>query len=521
VRNPRGIIVSLLFLAVTLPAGCSNSGVKPDLHHRGTPRAAEPAASAAPGAATVAENARPGAPDWRVHKVGAEHEIEGYTDHVSVLPGESFRLYVSTTAKGYRVQSFRTGWYGGAQAREIWASRQLTGVVQAPARIETATRTVTAPWQVSATVSTQGWPEGSYLLRLTADSGAQRYVPITVRSADTAGKIVVLNGTTTWQAYNLWGGYSLYDGIGGYGNRSRAVAFDRPYDRDGAVKYMAYEQPAIVLAEKLGLPLAYETDNDLHADPALLRGARALAVLGHDEYWSTTMRDQTTKARDAGMNIAFLGANEVNRHIRFGSTKLGKDRLVICYKDLDDPIGTKDPAEITIDWRLARRARPESDLTGVFYECNPVEAAYVVYRPRNWLLAGTGTRRGQQFPGMVGPEYDRVNPIVTTPRPIEVLAHSPLRCGNGASFADSAYYTVPSGAGVFAAGTMRWVCAMRGSRCGHGVTDAAERFVDKVTETALRAMAEGPVGIRHPAKDNLDQVKPYHGYPTFPGEDRD
>jgi hypothetical protein len=62
---------------------------------------------------------------------------------------------------------------------------------------------------------------------------------------------------------------------------------------------------------------------------------------------------------------------------------------------------------------------------------------------------------------------------------------------------------------------------MRGARCGHGVDDAAKRFVDQVTETLLRAMAEGPVGTRHPARDNLDQVKPYHGYPTSPGADRD
>jgi hypothetical protein len=67
---------------------------------------------------------------------------------------------------------------------------------------------------------------------------------------------------------------------------------------------------------------------------------------------------------------------------------------------------------------------------------------------------------------------------------------------------------------------MRWVCAMRGARCGHGVNDAAKRFVDKVTENVLRAMAKGPVGTLHPARDNVDRVKPYHGYPTFPGEDR-
>lgn len=510
-----------LLVGCALLAGCGKStGQAP------TPPAAPPLVAAAtpsptPGAATVAENARPGTRNWRVHKIGAEHEIEGFADHVSVLPGEPFRLFVSTTAKGFKVEAFRMGWYGGTQARRVWTSPHQKGTTQAPAVIEPPTNAVTAPWKPSLTVPTTDWPAGSYLLRLDADTGAQRYVPITVRSADAAGKILVLNGTTTWQAYNLWGGYSLYEGPYGFGSRSRAVSFDRPYDKDGAVKFMSYEQPAVVLAEKLGLPLAYATDNDLHADPRLLDGARGLAVLGHDEYWSAAMRTEATKARDAGVNIAFLGANEVNRHIRFAATKLGANRLVICYKDMADPIGRKDPAEITVDWRLGPRPRPESDLTGVYYECNPVDAPYVVAEPRNWLLAGTGARKGQSFPGMVGPEYDRVNPIVTTPRPIEILAHSPLTCGNGASFADSAYYTVPSGAGVFAAGTMRWVCAMRGKGCGHGVTDAAAGFVDRVTETLLRAMAAGPMGVTHPARDNLERIKPLKGYPTMPGEDLD
>jgi hypothetical protein len=473
----------------------------------------------APSPAAVAENDKPGTPGWRIRRVGADHEIEGYADRVSVLPGESFQLYVSTTTRGYKVESFRIGWYGGTEARKVWESPHLTGAQQAAPTIDGTTRTVTAPWKPSITVDTTGWPEGSYLLKLDADSGAQRYVPITVRTANTAGKVVVLNATTTWQAYNLWGGYDLYEGPYGYASRSKAVSFDRPYDLNGAVKFMAYEQPAVSLAEKFGIPLAYETDNDLHAHPHLLDWAKALAVLGHDEYWSTAMRKEADQARDSGVNIAFLGANEVNRHIRFQSTPLGKDRLVVCYKDSNDPIGHTDPSEITIDWRYAAKPWPESEITGTFYECNPVSAPYVVWDDKNWLLAGTGARRGTSFPGMVGPEYDRINPAVRTPHPIEALSHSPLRCGNGSSFADSSYYTVPSGAGVFTAGTMRWVCAMTGSDCGHGVNAAAKAFVDTVTETLLRAMAEGPVGILHPALDNLSQIHPYQGYSVQPGTD--
>ena len=81
---------------------------------------------------------------------------------------------------------------------------------------------------------------------------------------------------------------------------------------------------------------------------------------------------------------------------------------------------------------------------------------------------------------------------------------------------------MPSGAGVFAAGTMRWVCALRGAKCGHDVPAKTRPFVEKVTGTLLRAFAAGPAGLTHPAHDNLRTVRPYKGYPIGPpGEDRD
>jgi hypothetical protein len=55
------------------------------------------------------------------------------------------------------------------------------------------------------------------------------------------------------------------------------------------------------------------------------RGARAVLTLGHDEYWSTAMRQATTTARDRRIDLAFLGGNEVYRLIRFADTPLGPD----------------------------------------------------------------------------------------------------------------------------------------------------------------------------------------------------
>ncbi|MBO2451775.1 hypothetical protein J4573_32135 [Actinomadura barringtoniae] len=499
-RGKYGWIVVGVLLTV---AGCQFSDGDKG-HETGALKPPPPPASAG----TAAENAKPGTPDWKLHRKGKPEEIEGYADRVSVLPGETFRLFVSTTTPGFSVEAFRMGWYGGAQARKVWSAPRQAGARQPEATFAPDTETVSAAdWKPSMTVPTKDWPEGSYLLRLTADSGAQRYVPITVRSADTSGRLVILNATTTWQAYNLWGGRDLYQGPSGYSDRSRAVSFDRPYDKDGAGKFMAYEQPAIALAEKTGVKLAYATDNDLHGEPGLLDGATGLVTLGHDEYWSSAMRTRVTQARDRGLNIAFLGANAVNRHIRFGDTKLGKNRLVTCYKDAaEDPVARTDPAESTQDWRLDPKPRPESDLIGVMYNCFPAEGAYTVRRPDHWLFAGTKVKKGTSFPGMIGPESDALNIGGPTPRPLEVLAHSPIDCGGVPKTADSSYYTVKSGAGVFASGTMRWVCAMRGKLCGHGVTDAAKRFTQKVTDTLLRAMTAGPLGRAHPAKDEYGKI---------------
>jgi N,N-dimethylformamidase beta subunit-like, C-terminal len=502
-RRCRAVGVAVALAVALLAAACSG-GSGSAAHSTVTSAPSAVAAAAQP--FPVAENKRPGTSAWRITDLGPADAIDGYADQQSVLPGQSFRLYVSTTARSFRVDAFRFGWYSGHQARLVWASARFSGQQQTAVDIAPGTHMVTAPWRPSMTIDTTNWPPGSYLLRLDASSGAERYVPITVRSASTAGAVVILDDNTTWQAYNTWGGYSLYQGPDGLpSDRGYAVSFDRPYDGDGAVRFLAFDEAATALAEHTGVPLAYETDVDIDQHPGILAGARAVISLGHDEYYSQAMRNALLTARNAGTNLAFLGANAIYRHIRFADG----DRVIICYKVATlDPLYGKDDAETTQQWRDPPDPRPESVITGVFYECNPVSAPWVVYDPSNWIFAGTGAYKGESFPGMVGPEYDRLNPAVSFPRPMQVLAHSPLTCDGFSTYSDSVYYTVTSGAGVFASGTMRWVCAMRGPSCGHGLNQAAERFVDRATQNLLRAFAAGPAGRTYPAQENLAQLKP-------------
>ena len=447
--------------------------------------------------------------------MGRGDAIMGYAGRTSVLPGESFQLYVSTASAEFTVSAFRIGWYGGDLARRVWRSATVRGHRQRAATIALETNTVHADWGESLTVSTDRWPEGSYLLRLDALSGAQRFVPITVRSAATAGRVVIKNAVETWQAYNTWGGFNLYEGPAGqYDNRSLAVSFDRPYDRTGAYLFLVYEQKLVSMAERMGLPLAYLTGVDIAADARILDGASALISPGHDEYWSPPERAHVTAARDTGMNLAFLGANAIFRRTRLGPTARGPNRLVTCYKTSHrhDPMYGKDDALVTSDWREPPHLDPESSLTGTLYEGFPAVADYVVATPDAWMFQGTGVTEGSRFRALVGIEYDRVNPGHPVERPIQVVAHSRLVCDGVRSYADSAYYTHGGGAGVFNTGTMRWVESF-GKPVRRVITRACRRFTCRVTANVLEAFADGPAAARYPAHDNLDAMQAWPGDP--------
>ena len=217
------------------------------------------------------------------------------------------------------------------------------------------------------------------------------------------------------------------------------------------------------------------------------------------------MRSAPLTARNAGTNLAFLGANAIYRHIRFAD----KDQVMVCYKVGPSTLCSARMTGTTEQWRSAHKPRPENVITGVFYD-SPRQRALVVYDPSNWIFARTGAYKGESFPGMVGPEYDRLNPAVPFARPMQVLAHFPLTCDGLSTFSDSVYYTVASWAGVFASGTMRWACAMRGPSCGHGLT-LGRRAVLRSTgprRTCSEPSRRAPPGRTHPAQDNVAKVKP-------------
>jgi hypothetical protein len=443
----------------------------------------------------VEEHARPGTNNWVVTGIQSPHELEGFASQVSAVTGDELQLFVnSTSAKSVTVQAYRMGYYQGLAGRLI-ATSDTVAIKPQPAPVFTAgVNTVSCPWAPTLSIKVDStWPPGNYLLKLVGDAGQQQYIPLTVRDDASTAAFVIQNSVTTWQAYNLWGGYSLYYGqtsTGGsdFANRSRKVSFDRPYPQtwaQGAADFFGNEFPLLYHLESLGIDLTYWTDIDLHERPQLLAQHQCLFSLGHDEYWSTPMRTGAATALAQGTNLAFLGANACYRQIRLESTSVGPNRLEVCYKDAaSDPLARQSPALTTVNWEQSPVNQPESTLIGSMYQSVGSNDGLVITDPTSWLFTRCGFAAGTTLPNVVQGEYDRYVPLFPGPTNVDVLAHSPV--AHQANWSDITYYTVPGGGGVLASGMASFVFKL--SNTTEFPWNIVPKAIPGITEPLLRAM---------------------------------
>ncbi|HVM67674.1 MAG TPA: N,N-dimethylformamidase beta subunit family domain-containing protein, partial [Acidimicrobiales bacterium] len=386
----------------------------------------------------------------------------------------------------------------------VWSSPPQPGVRQAPPTYTAGTDMIVANWSPSLIVHIGAdWPPGDYLFKLLSSTGWDNYVPLTVRDDASTAPVLVVNAVTTWQAYNLWGGADLYSASAASQRlthpatpgRADVVSFDRPYALgNGSGDFLGSEEKLVKLVEMAGLDVSYTTSVDLAERPSLLLHHRVIVSPGHDEYYSTAMRDALTAARDHGVNLAFFGGNAVYRHIRLQPSAFGPDRVEVNYRVASaDPDLRTDPAEVTVSWRQSPVNDPESTLLGEMYQCNPVHVDLVVTDPAAWVWAGTGVVAGQHLPGLVGSEYDHWS--ASDPQApgggVELLADSPVTCRGVAGTADFTYYVAPSGAGVLDVGTTGWIPR---------VLDDPQvgATVARVTLNVLEQGSAGPLGRSHP-----------------------
>ena len=306
------------------------------------------------------ENIKPGTSDWQLSKPAINHEIEGYASLTSVNRGDEIKLFVKTKDPAYTIELYRMGWYGGKGGRAVAPAVFRKAVKQPAPIIDEATGLIECDWKDPYILKIPNniddpsqWASGFYLAKLTGSrSGKQSYIIFVVRDDGRPSDILFQSSVTTYQAYNNWGGMSLYR-WNSRGKQASKVSFNRPYAASpnkaaaygvGAGEFLTNVQPKrrtynagweynmVRWLEKNGYDVTYSTNIDTHenrldelsAKPALLLHKAFLSV-GHDEYWSWKMRHNVEAARDAGVSLGFFSANTCYWQIRFEASRISRD----------------------------------------------------------------------------------------------------------------------------------------------------------------------------------------------------
>ncbi|MDA8398348.1 MAG: hypothetical protein M0Z29_10960 [Actinomycetota bacterium] len=469
----------------------------------------------------IRENRLPGTTAWKITGPQTRDGIMGYSNRPQATYGQRVDLYVSTTAKSFVVQAYRMGYYQGKGARLVWTSKPLFGAVQRRCPASPPLYMVQCNWTMSTSFTvTKAFVQGDYLLKLVGNQGQQSYVPLTVWDPASHAAYVVMNAVFTWQAFNSFGGYDLYQGgppgLTGYPppDRSRIVSFDRPYaSGGGSGGFLSIEYPLVRFMEKHGLDVTYWTDINLALDGSLLTNHKALLSLGHDEEWSLRMRENAVAAHAQGVNLAFFGASPILRKVRLARSPLGPNLEMVNYRDpRADPLYGVNNARVTQNWWGQPPANlPASTLVGNSYNGynNNRSFPLVVTDPGSWLYAGTGLKQGSQLPGLLYSDFDGYNPARPNPPGVQILAHSPVVIGfsRARMYADTTYWTGRNGkGGVFESGTNNWIAAM--NPCTSGSPGCIASAVDRMTGNLLKLFGGGPAGLSQPSVANTGTFYP-------------
>lgn len=485
----------------TVPAGCPDAG--------------------AAAAQVAAEARRTGSTAWRAAGPSRPGGTAFYLDRTSVSCGDSVSVHLGGRGGPVRLEVWRMGWYGGAGGRLVERTPVVDAVPGTTAAPVEATRSPQLDWPVGLRLKVSpAWVPGVYLLVARPAHGPATWAPLVVRDDTGRAPLLVVLDDLTWAAYDAYGGRSLYAGRGRGPRASQARAYavplTRPMDGHDVREVQVMDLPVVRYAEQLGLPVAYTTDTALDATPSTLLRHAALVFAGHSEYWTRRMYDAVEAARNDGVNLAFLGANDAYWQARLGppgdptaggepvaadTTDAGSTSVVVFRDPALDPVARLRPDLTTVRWFAHPLRRDPAEMVGQSTSGVDVRGGEQVLDPGSWLLAGTGLRRRDVLRQVVGDETDGYRPGARTEPPgVDVVLVSAFRGAMGPELVSTTYYVAPSGAGVFSAGTTYWPCDLEAACPGPPVPAATRSAVRRITATVLEAFARRFAGRAHPAR---------------------
>jgi Domain of unknown function (DUF4082)/Bacterial Ig-like domain/Bacterial Ig domain len=449
---------------------------------------------ASPANAVVAENCLPGQPasEWDISGVG-DTTIQGYAAQFSVNRGTTVQFKVATNATAYRFDIYRMGYYGGAGARRVATVTPSAALPQtqpsclndaASGLIDCGNWAVSGSWAVPATATS-----GIYFAKVTrTDTGGASHIVFVVRDDASTSNLLFQTADTTWQAYNEYGGNSLYTGnpVG----RAYKVSYNRPFNTRAVAGGQDWvfnaEYPMVRWLESNGYDVSYFSGIDSDRFGSLIQQHRVFLSVGHDEYWSAAQRANVEAARNAGVNLAFFSGNEVFWKTRWENSIDGSGtpyRTLVSYKETHANAKIDPTAAWTGTWRDPRFSppadggRPENALTGTIFMANDSGQDYSIVIPeadgkmrfwRNTSVATLASGQSATLPvGTLGYEWDADLDNGFRPPGLVRLSSTSITFGGVLQDFGSTYgsgtlnhaltlYRHSSGARVFGAGTIQW-----------------------------------------------------------------
>ncbi|MGW5360163.1 DUF4082 domain-containing protein [Actinopolymorpha pittospori] len=507
------------------------------------------------------ENSKPGNPpsEWDIVGAGSSN-IQGYATQMSVNKGETARFKVDTNSPDYRLDIYRIGYYGGNGARKITTVQPSAALPQiqpvcltniSVGLVDCANWGESASWAVPADAVS-----GVYIAKLVredATPGASQIIFV-VRDDTGSSDLLVQTSDATWQAYNKYGGYSLYSGDIPAG-RAYKVSYNRPFTTrgssccNGSVEswFFNSEYPLIRWLEANSYNVSYTTNVDTAARGSEILEHKAFISSGHDEYWSNEMRSAVENARDHGVNLIFFAGNEIFWKTRW-ETSLDTTtsfRTLVSYKETLAGQKIDPSAEWTGTWRDPRFSppsdggRPENALTGTFFRVNgtandSMDVPYDFGQLRLWRntsVANLSPGQVATFPaGYLGYEWDEA-PDENAPAGLvrysqttrDITGRYMISSGFGASYGSGTathnltLYRAGSGALVFGAGTTQWAWGLDANHDRPGAP--ADIRIQQATVNQLADMGAQPAllqGDLVPATASTDTTPPTSTFTSPP-----
>src|SRR6266542_2509784 len=344
------------------------------------------------------ENSLPGNPasQWDLPSADdGDPSIQGFATDISINRGDTVHFKIRTAATAYTLNIYRMGYYQGLGARKIATvlpsvtlpqNQPACLVNSSVGLVDCGNWAESASWTVPTTAVS-----GVYFVKLVrTDRGRGSHIFLGVRDHASSRPVLFQTSDPTWQAYNSYGGASLYVdlSLGLAAHRAYKVSYNRPFNTRANIQNLGQrrfvwdaEYPMIRWLEANGYNTSYFSGVDTDRRGNLLQNHRVFMSVGHDEYWSAGQRANVEAARGAGINLAFFSGNQTFWKTRWEPSIDGRNtanRTLVSYKEThaNAVIDPADPPTWTGTWRDPRFSppadggQPENALAGVIFSVN-------------------------------------------------------------------------------------------------------------------------------------------------------